>query len=422
MPMAIQTPQSGEKPRDIKLNNRRIVLDLLRRHDKVTLGELAQSCALSRNTIKKCMDYFLEKGLAADAGKGSSTSEGGKKPDMYKLCESWGCVIGFYVTAGCVEGTLYSIGMTELANDKEDYLEYTPSEIVACCGRLASRLLKKHPESGALRAATCSIHGVVDIFTGRVLSGYPFSGQKPSDNGSPWNGSVPLGDMLQSALGVPVRCCNPVRSMLRCEASLDPAVSENSALIFTRGAAPMAALIREGRLVQGKRCVLGEISGIPLNSTANPDTGGSLGGDSLGTLICHKRLLEEIGRHPAFYASSVLSTLGHEPSLKDIFDAAEKGDELARAAVRHAAKWFAGSIRQFLFLADPDIILIQGDYADAGEYFLETLRGYVKSYAAPAVSVIPVIRLSTLSDNESCRLGGGLIAVNHVFNQDEIYE
>ena len=72
--------------------------------------------------------------------------------------------------------------------------------------------------------------------------------------------------------------------------------------------------------------------------------------------------------------------------------------------------------------ADPDIILIQGDYADAGEYFLETLRGYVKSYAAPAVSVIPVIRLSTLSDNESCRLGGGLIAVNHVFNQDEIYE
>ena len=34
-------PQAGEKPRDIKLNNRRIVLGLLARKDRATLGELA---------------------------------------------------------------------------------------------------------------------------------------------------------------------------------------------------------------------------------------------------------------------------------------------------------------------------------------------------------------------------------------------
>ena len=70
----------GEKPRDIKLTNRRIILQLLRQGEKVSLGQLAESCGLSRNTVKKSMDYFLEKGIAIDAGKGSSTSEGGKKP------------------------------------------------------------------------------------------------------------------------------------------------------------------------------------------------------------------------------------------------------------------------------------------------------------------------------------------------------
>ena len=45
-------PQAGEKPRDIKLNNRRIVLGLLARKDRATLGELAAESALSRNTVK----------------------------------------------------------------------------------------------------------------------------------------------------------------------------------------------------------------------------------------------------------------------------------------------------------------------------------------------------------------------------------
>ena len=97
-------------------------------------------------------------------------------------------------------------------------------------------------------------------------------------------------------------------------------------------------------------------------------------------------------------------------------------DKLARAVVRYAARWFAVSLRQLLFLADPDIIIIQGDYASAGQYFLDTLRQYVQSYVAPAVDVIPDIRLSRLGETASCLLGGALIGRGAVFEDDSLYE
>ena len=414
--MALSAPEqiAGEKPRDIKLNNRRIVLELLQRSDRVSLGQLAESCNLSRNTIKKCMDFFVRKGIAADAGKGSSTSEGGKKPDMFMLDENWGIVGSIYSAGNHLYGALYSIGLTLLTRDVEELPVYTPDEVVSGCGRLMRRMLADTGKDPALlKSVTCSIHGVVDIHTGTVFS---------SGLGG-WNGQVPLGEMLSAELfGVPVYCCNPVRSMMLCEAEQDPTVSDNSVLLYTHGRGAMAAVIRNGVVVQGKRCVLGEISGIPLNFTSHPDSDTSLGGDSLGALVCNDRLISEIGSNPALYLSSSLSGLGQEPELSDIFQAAEAGDELGQAVMRYAARWFAVSLRQLLFLADPDIIIIQGDYAGAGEYFLTTLRRYVQSYVAPSVSVIPDIRLSRQEENGSCLRGGAIVSRNRVFASDEMYE
>lgn len=425
MASSVKKVQAGEKPRDIKLNNRRIVLDLLRQQDKITLGELASSCSLSRNTVKKCMDFFFEKGIAADAGKGCSTSEGGKKPDMFRLDENWGIICSFYVQYATVCATLYSINLHPLCSESEPIPFYSPEEIVSGCKRLLQRLLDLSGRSAdRLKAVFCSIHGVIDTHTGTILSQFSDSRAAlyPEKLSSVWDGHIPLGKMLSEKLGAPAFCSNPVRTMLRCEAEKDPSLQDNSVMIYTHESGTMASIIRKGILIQGKRCILGEIGGIPLQFSAHPDSDTSLGGDGLGRLVCRKHLLEEMRRYPELLISSSLHMLGHEPSLADIFAAAESGDELGRALVRYAARWFAVSIRQFLFLADPDIILIQGDYAKAGKYFLETLQKYVTSYAVPQVSVIPDIRLSELNEIESGILGGAIIASNQVFESDFLYE
>ena len=242
---------------------------------------------------------------------------------------------------------------------------------------------RRAPERpGPLRWVTCSIHGIVDIHTGTVLS----------NRQDAWNGRVPLGDMLREALGAPVSCCNPVRTMLLCEADADPAIADNSAIVYTNGPR------RDGGDHPPRDCRPGQAlrpggdCRHPAGFSAHPASDTALGGDSLGYLVCRKKLLEEIASQPVLYQTSGLSELGRQPTLHDIFSAAGLGDKLARAVVRYAARWFAVSLRQLLFLADPDIIIIQGDYAPAGQYFLDTLRQYVQSYVAPAVDVIPDIR------------------------------
>ncbi len=82
------TTKRGAKPHDIKINNRQIILELLREKEQMSLNEMAFACSLSRNTVKKCVDHFLERGLVAIMGKGVSTSEGGKRPDIYGSIEA----------------------------------------------------------------------------------------------------------------------------------------------------------------------------------------------------------------------------------------------------------------------------------------------------------------------------------------------
>ena len=406
-------PQAGEKPRDIKLNNRRIVLGLLARKDRATLGELAAESAPFPQHRQKVRRLFPPERPGCRRRQRQLHQRRGQKAGHVRAGPPLGQHRELLLLRDRTLRRATQRSTDCLCEARENLPAYTPEAVVAGCRRLLDRMLAESPERpGPLRWVTCSIHGIVDIHTGTVLS----------NRQDAWNGRVPLGDMLREALGAPVSCCNPVRTMLLCEADADPAVADNSAIVYTNGPGAMAAIIRRGIVVQGKRCVLGEIAGIPLGFSAHPASDTALGGDSLGYLVCRKKLLEEIASQPVLYQTSGLSELGRQPTLHDIFSAAGLGDKLARAVVRYAARWFAVSLRQLLFLADPDIIIIQGDYASAGQYFLDTLRQYVQSYVAPAVDVIPDIRLSRLGETASCLLGGALIGRGAVFEDDSLYE
>ncbi len=184
----------------------------------------------------------------------------------------------------------------------------------------------------------------------------------------------------------------------------------------------MAAIIRRGIVVQGKRCVLGEIAGIPLGFSAHPASDTALGGDSLGYLVCRKKLLEEIASQPVLYQTSGLSELGRQPTLHDIFSAAGLGDKLARAVVPVRGTVVCGFAAAAFIPRRPRYHHHPGGLRLCRADFLDTLRQYVQSYVAPAVDVIPDIRLSRLGETASCLLGGALIGRGAVFQDDSLYE
>jgi len=74
------------------------VLNLIREHETAAVAELAPKSRLSKTTVKKMIDLLVSLGLVQSAGKGLSTDEGGKKPELFRFNPAYGYVIGIHVT------------------------------------------------------------------------------------------------------------------------------------------------------------------------------------------------------------------------------------------------------------------------------------------------------------------------------------
>lgn len=82
----------------MKQSNSRAVFELMRDGQGRTVTEISERIRLSKTTIKKIFDSLLVDGLICSIGKGDSTEEGGKRPELYCLNPEFGYTIGIHVT------------------------------------------------------------------------------------------------------------------------------------------------------------------------------------------------------------------------------------------------------------------------------------------------------------------------------------
>ena len=73
----------SSKPRNIKYNNQKLVMSLFRWAGKLSVSEISEQVGLSKTTIKKIIGDLMKKNMLLSAGKGESTEEGGKKPELF---------------------------------------------------------------------------------------------------------------------------------------------------------------------------------------------------------------------------------------------------------------------------------------------------------------------------------------------------
>ena len=75
----------GALPKDIKQKNDAEILRSIADQRVFTVQDIANQTRISRLTITRALERFMEKGIVVQGGKGSSTSLGGKKPQEYSL-------------------------------------------------------------------------------------------------------------------------------------------------------------------------------------------------------------------------------------------------------------------------------------------------------------------------------------------------
>jgi predicted NBD/HSP70 family sugar kinase len=66
-------------------------------------------------------------------------------------------------------------------------------------------------------------------------------------------------------------------------------------------------------------------------------------------------------------------------NLQTIFAAANKGDSFACKLMDEIIRWFSLAINNITIVYDPDVVILQGSYREAGDYFINGLYRFLRA-------------------------------------------
>jgi glucokinase len=209
-------------------------------------------------------------------------------------------------------------------------------------------------------AVGVGVPSVVEFATGRVKSSVNVK-----------LAEVPLRMVLQERLGVPVFVDNDANCAALAEAHEDGRLVSHDLVMFTVGTGVGGGLVLGGRVYRGATGAAGEIGhtliGLDLERGA-PPSGNFPQAGSLEALAS--------GRALDALAATALGPIseGHPVHGTDVVAAAQRGDEEARALIRLVGERLGIGIANAINVFDPELVVIGGGVAAAGELLLGPAR------------------------------------------------
>ncbi|MFN3285334.1 MAG: ROK family protein [bacterium] len=182
---------------------------------------------------------------------------------------------------------------------------------------------------------------------------------------------VPLRGMLEDRLGRPVVLENDANAAAVGEWWRGAGRGSRHLVYVTVSTGVGGGLVLDGRLYRGATDTAGEIGHVlvdPAGPVCSCGRRGHLEGIASGPAIA-RWVVERIreGR------PSVLPK-GRPLSAREVAEAAEAGDGLAREAFERAGRYLGWAVAGLLNLLNPEVVVIGGGVAAAGRWLFEPLR------------------------------------------------
>ena len=169
-----------------------------------------------------------------------------------------------------------------------------------------------------------------------------------------------------------------------------------SAVMVTLGTGVGGGVVADGKLIEGAHGAGGEIGHITVNPQETAQCGCGKHGcleqysSATGVVRCMNKLLEQNPDVPC-------TLRGRDFAAKDVFDAARSGDKLAQQEVEDMTLTLALALGNIAAITDPEMFLVGGGVARAGDVLLEPLS---RHYQANAFSCRNTpIRLASLGND-----------------------
>lgn len=170
-----------------------------------------------------------------------------------------------------------------------------------------------------------------------------------------------------------------------------------SAVMVTLGTGVGGGVVADGKLIEGAHGAGGEIGHITVNPQETAQCGCGKHGcleqysSATGVVRCMNKLLEQNPDVPC-------TLRGRDFAAKDVFDAARSGDKLAQQEVEDMTLTLALALGNIAAITDPEMFLVGGGVARAGDVLLEPLSRHYQANAFLSCRNTP-IRLASLGND-----------------------
>lgn len=371
-----------------------------------TAGEMCNEVGISLPTVNALLGDLMQSGEVIKHGR--AESQGGRKPDLYKLAEDSFFIISVDINKFRVRTCIYNssnVAVTEaetlklqLNNEKETFDKI--------CDFINAHKLKSGIKDEKIIAAGISMPGLMDSING-INHTYLKFGKKS------------LVENFESRLGRQVFLENDARAMTLAEFKFGHNDQYKNVLGIFVGWGIGLGVVIDGKIYQGASGFAGEFSHSPIfesrDITCACGKKGCLESVSSGTAIVRmaKVAIENDG-------DSILARLAKEnngevePFL--VVDAALAGDQRAITILSEAGLDLGRGISILIQLLNPELIIIGGSVAEAKQYLITPIQQALNIYSMAKARENTELTLYKLG--KEVGLLGGVAVVNEKIFED----
>jgi glucokinase len=311
------------------------------------------------------------------------------------------------VLAVDIGGTKIAAAIINEAGEIEERLQAStnrdgPSAGIAQIAEISTRLLEKRGLAlSDILAVGIGIPAVLEPATDRVIWAPNLPG---------WR-HVALRESLQELIALPVFVEYDGHTAVLGEWWVGAGRGYDSCVDVIIGTGIGGGMILDGRLIRGNDRLAGAAGWIAMSSDdlSEGNTERRIGQWeklAAGPGIATRAAL----RLPLYPESELAATTG-ELSARDVFDAARKGDPLARQIVDETADIIGVGVANIVSLINPQIVILGGSIGAQGDLLLPRVREAVQAVAQPISAQTVHIQSSTLATDAGL-LGAAYAAIS----------
>ncbi|WP_166844417.1 ROK family transcriptional regulator [Isoptericola sp. BMS4] len=335
-------------------------MSAVQQRGSLTQIELAGVTGLSPATVSNIVKELTAAGVLHTA----HSTRNGRRALQVTLARGLGLVAGVHFGTRSLRVSLADASMRVLADQRmplaPDHRADTGLQRAALLVR--EMLLDVDAAPDELLGVGVGVPAPVDVRTGRIATVGMMRG---------WD-EVDVGGTLSDDLGAPVHVDNDANLGALAEARSGAGAGHDAVAYLRVSHGIGGGIVLGGRIVHGRGGVAGEIGHVTI--------------DENGPICrCGNR-----GCLETFAGAGVLLAMLSESrgplTLRDVIDAARAGDPGCRRVLFDAGQHLGVATASLCNLVDPEIVVVGGQLADAGEILLGPMRTVVEQRTMPSVS------------------------------------